>query len=1158
MSPSHRSANVVSCTPFRRAGDRRSLLKFAALALGSAWWLAGVGFAQAAPAPTTEADARAKAAAEKPAVKIETLESKNEEVVELSPFTVTSEKDVGYQATSTLAGTRLNTDIKDIGAAVSVYTQEFLQDINVTKLQDILTFTASTEAAGKSGNYSGIVGENSAEVRDDPSSVNRVRALAQATRTRDFFATDIPGDSYNFGTLTVSRGPNAILAGVGNAGGVIDSAMRKAAFRDEFRVVSRFGSYNSHREEVHFNKVIIPGRLAARVDLLNEKEYFRQEPAYDQDQRAYAAVQWRVFEPKRGSFLGRGTFRGNYETGKIEGVPTDPLTPTFTVANWFNDLNPKWQWWGYGTPLTAAPTAANAATLSALRNANGVGIVPANSGVVQGFPLYTQFTLVYADPTSGAASIGGTGAALTGVQGFQGSIPTSLPGGTGGSMRSTGDANRLRTGYVRTHLSNPNIYNFYDNLITGAFDFRDQKFDATDLRYEQLLMDGKAGVELAYNYQTFTRKRDFSIPTGGNDEGIMVDVNYYLSVKDAAGQPILNPNFGRPFITTTDVFRDQLNRTNRESYQATAFFKHDFTKDGGWAQHLGRHTVSALFFETEIEKFNRTYSSTWDPNASPSPQASLNGAQPATFGTQVNGWFYIGPSLLNVASLDDVRLQSITAQRPRYGQTYTVRVYDPVTRTFVNSTQTPQRVLQRLVDQREDLQSTAFALQSHWLKNHIVTVVGWREDIDQAYTSLAPGRLPNGAVDESSVTFQPSAAQGKRSWTKSVVGRLPGDLPANTQIRAHWNESGNFNPVGQRRNVWNEDVGSPTAMTTEQGVSISTFNGKVELRVNKYRTLIENDSVSVPNPYNYISTLIGRLLASRDAGLLPRDWGYVHPTWNSFSDVALAVYDTIPARLRANIGPDKNFNPRFTGSGSTLAWTPESIINLTSLSNTESSGTEFEAILNPVRGWRIAVSVAKNEAVKSSVAVEELAFAAEWKQNLDTMFNGALLPGSRAPTSGIRDTFYSQYVAETLPGIRTQAALSGTASPEIRRWRSNLVTRYEFLGGALKGLHVGGAVRWQDKAGIGYRYVNVPGTGLVADIAQPFFGREDIQYDANVGYKRRFKVAGATVNWTITASVRNLTAKDELIPIQANADGSWGTFRIPPDRSWTVTNSFAF
>jgi hypothetical protein len=52
----------------------------------------------------------------------------DEEVVALNPFEVTSESDRGYQASSTLAGTRLTTQIKDVGSAISVVSAQFLQD----------------------------------------------------------------------------------------------------------------------------------------------------------------------------------------------------------------------------------------------------------------------------------------------------------------------------------------------------------------------------------------------------------------------------------------------------------------------------------------------------------------------------------------------------------------------------------------------------------------------------------------------------------------------------------------------------------------------------------------------------------------------------------------------------------------------------------------------------------------------------------------------------------------------------------------------------------------------------------------------------------------------------------------------------------------------
>ncbi len=1077
-------------------------------------------------------------------------ETKKEDPIELSPFVVSSTKDTGYQATTTLAGTRLNTSLKDVGAAVSVYTSEFLSDINVSKLEDILTYTASTEAGGMNGNYSGISGENSAQVRDDPSSVNRVRALATATRTRDFFPSDIPSDAFSFESVTISRGPNAVLAGVGSAGGVIDAALRKATFKDSYRFVSRFSDYGSHREEGHLNKVIVPKRLAVRLDLLNDDAYFRQHPAYAKDQRLYAAMNFVVIEPnaKSSSFLGRGTFRANYENGKIDGVPPDPVTPVFTVGNWFNTLTPKWKYDGARQLVlnSAGDTVTGAASAT---------------GIIQGFPLYNQMALIFANPASPEAGVGFTGASLAKIQGFQGTIATTLPGSPGGAVRSTGDANRLRTGYVRTHLNDPQIFDFFDNLITGVMDHRDQRFNTADFRYEQLFLGGRAGMEVAYNSQTFNRRRDFPIPGAGNDEGIAVDVNSVLSVRSAEyPQGVPNPNFGRPFISTQDVFRDQINRSERESHQLTAFFKHDFTRSGSkFTQLLGRHTISALLFETKMERISHQYSSTWDPAGQLNPQSVLAGAVPGSFGTAVQGWFYIGPSLLNVPNVQDVRLQPISTGRPQYGQTYTLQAYDPVSRSFVTGTSRPLRILNSINDQKEDLKSTAFALQSNWLKNHIVTVVGWREDRDEALSAGLPPRLPDGNLDQSKIAYLPSVTQGKRSWTKSVVGVAPFRLPGETEVRAFWNTSGNFNPTGLRRNIWNEELGSPTADTREYGISFNTLNGKLDLRVNRFRTRIKNDAISLgQGVYSYISGVIGRMLAARDAGLFPANFSYNHPSWATFSDVALAVYDTIPDRLKANIGPSKNFNPRFSGSGATLQWIPESIQNFTSVSDTQSTGTEYEAIINPTRSWRISVSVTRNEAMKANAAAQELAFAAEWRKNLGAKFNGALLPGSRNPNSGELGTFWDQYVAETLPAVRTASALSGTASPEIRKWRANVVTRYEFREGFMRGVNVGGALRWQDRVGIGYPFIRNSSGDLVADINRPYWGATDTAIDLSAGYRRKLQIRGAPVDWSIGINVRNLNAHDRVIPIAANADGSYGTFRIPPERNWSVTNSFSF
>jgi Mg-chelatase subunit ChlD len=52
----------------------------------------------------------------------------HEDPIVLSPFTVDAAQDNHYRANSTLAGTRVRTDLKDVSKGVSIVTQQFLQD----------------------------------------------------------------------------------------------------------------------------------------------------------------------------------------------------------------------------------------------------------------------------------------------------------------------------------------------------------------------------------------------------------------------------------------------------------------------------------------------------------------------------------------------------------------------------------------------------------------------------------------------------------------------------------------------------------------------------------------------------------------------------------------------------------------------------------------------------------------------------------------------------------------------------------------------------------------------------------------------------------------------------------------------------------------------
>jgi hypothetical protein len=128
----HRRERVLSRTPTMHAALRSRLL-ILSLVLVSA--------------------ARAPAQSPSPAAK--PAQPEQDEPVTLSAFTISASSDVGYTATNTLAGTRINTPLRDVGAAVSVVTKEFLNDVNSHDSTTLLTYTVSTEIGGVEGNYAG-------------------------------------------------------------------------------------------------------------------------------------------------------------------------------------------------------------------------------------------------------------------------------------------------------------------------------------------------------------------------------------------------------------------------------------------------------------------------------------------------------------------------------------------------------------------------------------------------------------------------------------------------------------------------------------------------------------------------------------------------------------------------------------------------------------------------------------------------------------------------------------------------------------------------------------------------------------------------------------------------------------------------------------------
>ena len=253
-----------------------------------------------------------------------TQPSPAETAVELSPFVVSADENESWLATSTLAGSRLNTPLRDTGASISVLTSEFLKDLGAIDLEDAVGYAVNIHMDTNEGTN---VNDNWAMGSYDAARV-KIRGV-DATVTRNYFRWGIQSDSYNADRIEENRGPNSILFGIGSAGGVVNTLTKRASLSQDFRrgeIV--IGSYDSYRGTVDINQRLLEGKLAVRLNAVYSEQGAFREHSYNDTQRVHLAATWKVRE--------RSRFRIDYEIGEVKNVGSRPIPGYNGVGTWIN------------------------------------------------------------------------------------------------------------------------------------------------------------------------------------------------------------------------------------------------------------------------------------------------------------------------------------------------------------------------------------------------------------------------------------------------------------------------------------------------------------------------------------------------------------------------------------------------------------------------------------------------------------------------------------------------------------------------------------------------------------------------------------------------------------------------------------------------------
>src|SRR5665213_1536045 len=615
----------------------------------------------------------------------------------LNPFIVDSSEDKGsYTANSTLAGTRVRTELKDVASAISVVTAQFLQDTGAKNQEDFLIYTPSTEVTGLRGNFSGVAGTAISE-ENTVDSTTRVRGLDSADNTRDYFISDIPWDAFDVGRVDLQRGPNSILFGTGSPAGIINVSTSGASFTNAYNVTNRIDEYGSLRDSISLNQELIPGVLAIHLSALKDDEKYEQVPAFSNTTRYYGAFR---FDPK---LFGKGShtsIRGDFETGKQTSdnpriiPPTDEITPWFTTSITTGGVtNPglnKTTVNEYGGNTTNNPTGMSLPPGAFEQIFGGQGregwadvtnyyeATPTNRNSISnptspnGTPIYATASEQNYGLVAANVPIGQEGAYLNqGTFANYAIMPFSSYAGFAGTISPTGSdsvppnyayPNSPIPGggyYTDKYLQDPSIFNFYKLLLDGPNKSEWKRWTAFNLTVDQTFFDDRIGFEVAYDQQKYT---EGSVPfLQGQEYGITVNVNETYPNGQA------NPNVGRPEVASgTGEEIDYQRTTTRQTFRATPTAElrsTDFFSSPTLTWLLGKSDVTGLYEKTTVVTFNYDYASyalspQWDAD---NWLAQNGGWQADALGSwnQFDFVALIGPSLSNASSASGAHLNNI-------------------------------------------------------------------------------------------------------------------------------------------------------------------------------------------------------------------------------------------------------------------------------------------------------------------------------------------------------------------------------------------------------------------------------------------------------------------------------------------------------------------
>lgn len=1024
--------------------------------------------------------------------------SPRDEVVTLSPFTVTTERDTGYAATETLAGTRLRTSLRDVAASMSVLTPELLRDLAATSIDEAVVFMPSSDRVSVDGNMTGTANMSGWNYRFSASQQFSIRGVPVQGFASDFFDTLATSDFYNTERVTVSRGPNSILFGVGGPSGtVITSTKRPLLSQAKTQVMLQTDRWGSFRSSFDHNQPMVSGKLGLRLNALQEDRLeFRENEG-----------QWQ----KRGTIsVGARPFPNTTITAHHENWRFDR---NYAPLNWWFS-NGVMQWIAAGRPTVDFVPAGSAWGTAGRTFVDTAGRpVPVAAGVVD--PDGFVDSKADFDPRNATAQ--------TTAQNFIYLAGLSLSQPLWNLRYQPTINNDVFDGVVGfSALSNvPNPLAILGipldaNLNPGSE--RRPSYESsgrwTQVFVEQKLAD-KLYLEVAGN-QGFEHR--YFTPHQYNL--IKIDVAKYLPDNSP------NPGYLAPYGDAPATVYDW--NSGQKTVRATLSYELDATR---WHRWLGRHSLAGLaqygeathdrYFKSLVNKGSPGAAGGWatDPTSTQHlltiRQYYVNGVVPYPLVSAKD----LVEDVVSFGQQSHLKGSSATEQVPLLLDT---------------------RGTQASISQETINRSRSFAWQGFWLRDRLVTTFGLRKD-SAAFRNVTGGRTDYDPAIALPAAFPSGQSRANYSYYtppellsldvtprygEGTTRTYAGVLHAATWLSLTYNQSENFVPAGETNLDWmGRTSKNSRGETKDYGAKLFLLGSRLVVSGNHFTNGAVDRNIAGRLIAGGIDQIMQRLrtnyrekgdshFAGMPANSLPPELS----TARSYADLSGKGYE-----LSVTFNPNPNWRVMLTGSQNTSVITNQypDVYEFLYTENQYSAFAGFKA-------WKF--------------------FAAEL---------GKVAGGQRSsyfdldPTNPVhvqqaRDdaAYLNQNIASQERRYLDSKATDGAVQVQNGKYALNGAATYTFTrAGWLKGCQIGGNFRWRSAPIAGYHRFPNTDTGTpegVIDVSRPIEGSTFVEFGGMLAYQRRIL---QRVNLRVQLNIDNLLDADKplLKSVGTDSGGVFGT-----------------